>query len=161
MTTLRDGLHVPDEATPPTYCVRPLVKLKRSQSILFLSFGSMGVFSTRQLKEMAIGLERSKVRFLWVVRVPSPHDEVRQVLAKVEPGVESFLPEGFVDRTRRLNKAYLVEEMKLALSVTELEEDGLISTDELEEQVNKLMRSEKGRAIRDRVLAMRDAQLPR
>lgn len=46
--------------------------------------------------------------------------------------------------------------MKLALSVTELEEDGLISVNELEEQVNKLMRSEKGRTIRDRVLAMRD-----
>lgn len=59
---------------------------------------------------------------------------------------------------QRLNRAYLVEEMKLVLSVTMSEEDdGLVSADELEERVNELMRSEKGRAIRDRVLAMREA----
>ncbi|XP_030533197.1 UDP-glycosyltransferase 88B1-like [Rhodamnia argentea] len=228
LKALRDGLCVPDGATPPTYCVGPLVAagggtkggeerheclgwldLQPSRSVLFLSFGSMGVFSARQLKEIAIGLERSEVRFLWVVRVPPPHDEARHGSAEVEPGVEPFLPEGFVDRTRgrgkiveswapqvevlghgsvggfvthcgwnsvleavcgglpmlawplyaeqRLNRAYLVEEMKLALSVTESEEDGLVSADELEERVNELMRSEKGRAIKDRVLPMRDA----
>lgn len=226
---LRDGLCVPDGATPPIYCVGPLVAAgggtkggderqeclvwldsQPSRSVLFLSFGSMGVFSTRQLKEMAVGLERSEVRFLWVVRVPPPHDEARSMLAELEPRVDSFLPEGFVDRTRgrgmiveswapqvevlshgsvggfvthcgwnsvleavchgvpmlawplyaeqRLNRAYLVEEMKMVLSVTVSEEDdGLVSADELEERVNELMRSEKGRAIRDRVLAMRDA----
>ncbi|KAK3447095.1 hypothetical protein EUGRSUZ_A02693 [Eucalyptus grandis] len=229
LKALRDGLCVPDGATPPTYCVGPLVASgggieggserheclgwldsQPSRSVLFLSFGSMGVFSTRQLKEMALGLERSGVRFLWVVRVPPPHDEARRTSVELEPSAKSFLPEGFVDRTRgrgmiveswapqvevlshgsvggfvthcgwnsileavchgvpmlawplyaeqRLNRVYLVEEMKLALSVTESEEeDGLVSADELEERVNELMRSEKGRAIRDRVLAMREA----
>lgn len=228
LKALRDGLCVPDGATPPAYCVGPLVATgsgtkggnerheclrwlddQPSQSVLFLSFGSMGVFSTRQLKEMAIGLERSKVRFLWVVRVPPPHDEARRELAELEPGVNSFLPEGFVERTRgrgmiveswapqvevlshgsvggfvthcgwnsvleavsrgvpmlawplyaeqKLNRAYLVEELKLALSVTESEEDGLVLANDLEERVSELMRSEIGRAVRDRVLAMRDA----
>ncbi|KAI6696405.1 hypothetical protein NL676_016524 [Syzygium grande] len=228
LRALRDGLCVPDGATPPTYCVGPLMATgggmegggerheclgwldsQPSQSVLFLSFGSMGVFSTRQLKEMAAALERSGVRFLWVLRVPPPNDESRRTLAELEPSVESFLPQGFVDRTRgrgmiveswapqvevlshgsvggfvthcgwnsvleavcrgvpmlawplyaeqRLNRAYLVEELKLALSVTESEDDGLVSADKLEERVNELMRSEKGRAVRDRVLAMRDA----
>ncbi|KAL3755670.1 hypothetical protein ACJRO7_002681 [Eucalyptus globulus] len=229
LKALRDGLCVPDGATPPTYCVGPLVATgggtkdgderqeclvwldsQPSRSVLFLSFGSMGVFSTRQLKEMAVGLERSEVRFLWVVRVPPPHDEARRMLAELEPRVDSFLPEGFVDRTRgrgmiveswapqvevlshgsvggfvthcgwnsvleavchgvpmlawplyaeqKLNRVSLVEEMKLALSVTESEEDdGLVSAGELEERVNELMRSEKGRAIRDRVQAKQEA----
>ncbi|KAF8044101.1 hypothetical protein BT93_A2166 [Corymbia citriodora subsp. variegata] len=228
LRALRDGLCVPDRATPPTYCVGPLLAAgggiegggerheclgwldsQPTRSVLFLSFGSMGVFSTRQLKEMALGLERSGVRFLWVVRVPPPHDEARRTSAELEPSAESFLPDGFVDRTRgrgmiveswapqvevlshgsvggfvthcgwnsvleavchgvpmlawplyaeqRLNRVYLVEEMKLALSVTDSEEDGLVSADELEDRVNELMRSEKGRAVRDRVLAMRDA----
>ncbi|KAI3419581.1 Glycosyltransferase [Psidium guajava] len=228
LRALRDGLCVPDGATPPTYCVGPLVATggaiggggerheclgwldsQPRRSVLFLSFGSMGVFSTRQLKEMALGLERSGVPFLWVVRAPPHHDEARGALAELKPSVESFLPEGFVDRTRgrgmiveswapqvevlshgsvggfvthcgwnsvleavchgvamlawplyaeqRLNRAYLVKEMKLALSVKESEEDGLVSADELEKQVDELMRSEKGRAVRDRVLAMRDA----
>ena len=33
-----------------------------------MSFGSMGRFSRTQLREIAIGLEKSEQRFLWVVR---------------------------------------------------------------------------------------------
>ncbi|KAE8801243.1 Anthocyanidin 5,3-O-glucosyltransferase [Hordeum vulgare] len=41
-------------------------------SMVFLYFGSLGVFSATQIREMeiAVGLEASGKRFLWVVRIP-------------------------------------------------------------------------------------------
>ncbi|KFK38997.1 hypothetical protein AALP_AA3G186700 [Arabis alpina] len=40
------------------------------ETVVFLCFGSLGLFSDEQLKEIAIGLEKSEQRFLWVVRSP-------------------------------------------------------------------------------------------
>ncbi|CAH8328628.1 unnamed protein product [Eruca vesicaria subsp. sativa] len=63
------------------------------QSVVFLCFGSLGLFSQEQLKEIAIGLERSEQRFLWVVRNPP------ELQNQTEPDLESLLPEGFLNRT--------------------------------------------------------------
>lgn len=53
---------------------------------MFLCFGSKGTFSKEQFKEMAVGLERSNQRFLWVVR------------SQLE--LEVLLLEGFLERTK-------------------------------------------------------------
>ena len=42
---------------------------------MFLCFGSLGSFSEKQLKEIAVGLENSDQRFLWVVRNPPPNKD--------------------------------------------------------------------------------------
>ncbi|KAK5783583.1 hypothetical protein PVK06_038092 [Gossypium arboreum] len=42
-----------------------------SGSVLFVSFGSGGTLSLDQLNELALGLEMSEQRFLWVVRPPN------------------------------------------------------------------------------------------
>lgn len=117
---LKDGKCVPNgETMPPVYCLGPVLAatvdnkndyhmclswldLQPKQSVVFLCFGSMVFFSSKQLKEMAIGLERSRVRFLWVVLVPPPEDEFRRNLAvaDAEVSVEMFLPEDFLERTR-------------------------------------------------------------
>ncbi|KAM7271313.1 hypothetical protein ACFE04_030527 [Oxalis oulophora] len=66
--------------TPPVYCIGPLIadseaKLhdclawldaQPKRSVLFLCFGSSGSFTVPQLKQIAEGLERSGVRFLWL-----------------------------------------------------------------------------------------------
>lgn len=121
--TVNDGQCVPDGSTPPIYCIGPLIsdntqrgvgggdggdvhaslKWLDSQpraSVVFLCFGSLGVFSSEQLREIAAGLERSGQRFLWVVRNPPP-DPNRPVAteAQVEPDLELLLPAGFLDRT--------------------------------------------------------------
>ncbi|XP_044467696.1 UDP-glycosyltransferase 88A1-like [Mangifera indica] len=62
-----------------------------SQSIVFLCFGSLGRFSVEQLKEIAVGLERSGERFLWVVKNPPHFDEA---------DFNSIFPAGFLDRTK-------------------------------------------------------------
>ncbi|KAL3752331.1 hypothetical protein ACJRO7_013048 [Eucalyptus globulus] len=124
---IKEGLCVPDRPTPPIFAVGPLVESKvdgdegggdtterrheclswldsqPSRSVVFLCFGSQGRFSAAQLKEMASGLERSGVRFLWVVR-PPPQDASAKSTSGSNDGddtsIEKFMPEGFLERTR-------------------------------------------------------------
>ncbi|KAF3439568.1 hypothetical protein FNV43_RR17846 [Rhamnella rubrinervis] len=95
--------------TPPIYMVGPVVDVngqpnpgldqaKRDKimnwlddqphsSVVFLCFGSMGIFGADQLREIATALERSGLRFLWSIRVPPPAKTTDEVL-----------PEGFLER---------------------------------------------------------------
>ncbi|KAF3445064.1 hypothetical protein FNV43_RR14757 [Rhamnella rubrinervis] len=109
-----------DGETPPVYTVGPLIDHKwvnpfrcdqsqrdkimkwlddqPAKSVIFLCFGSSGCFGAPQLREIAVGLECSGLRFLWSVRkapkmlgVPTDYTNP-----------EEFLPHGFLDRTRDL-----------------------------------------------------------
>ncbi|GAV72731.1 UDPGT domain-containing protein [Cephalotus follicularis] len=226
LKAILNGECVLGESVPPIYCIGPVIETSNgseasedeheclswlnsqpSRSVLFLCFGSLGVFSAKQLQQMAIGLEKSGVRFLWVVRNPPPDQETLNVLTAAEPNLETLLPEGFLQRTKdkglvvklwapqvkvlshdsvggfvthcgwnsvlealragvpmlawplyaeqKMNRLFLVEEMKVALWVSE-SEDGLVSAAELENRVNELMDSKKGKVVRERVMAMRD-----
>ncbi|KAA8539974.1 hypothetical protein F0562_026666 [Nyssa sinensis] len=110
-----DGLCVPNEPTPPIYCIGPLIAAndrtggdecltwldsQPSGSVVFLCFGSLGLFSKEQLNEIAVGLERSGQRFLWVVRSPPSEDHTRRFLAPPEPDLDLLLPNGFLERTK-------------------------------------------------------------
>ncbi|KAL8544135.1 hypothetical protein ACS0TY_004603 [Phlomoides rotata] len=113
---LWNGLCIPNAVTPPVYLVGPLVAenggtdhecLKwldeqPSKSVIFLCFGRRGLFSGEQLKETAIGLENSGIRFLWAVRNPP---EKKKPLD--EPDLEELLPEGFLERTR--NRGFVIK----------------------------------------------------
>ncbi|XP_007041009.2 PREDICTED: anthocyanidin 3-O-glucosyltransferase 2 [Theobroma cacao] len=69
-------------------------------SVVFLCFGSMGSLSEAQLREIAVGLERSGFRFLWSIREPP---KMKLDLPGEYTNVEEIemLPPGFVDRSRR------------------------------------------------------------
>ncbi|RCV27235.1 hypothetical protein SETIT_5G308500v2 [Setaria italica] len=110
---LRDGLCVPYRATPPVYCVGPLVSgggekehecirwldAQPDRSVVFLTFGSLGTFPKKQLEEIAAGLEKSGQRFLWVVRSPRSADQnLNEPLG--EPDLDALLPDGFLERTK-------------------------------------------------------------
>nr|BEP30489.1 6'deoxychalcone 4'-O-glucosyltransferase [Dahlia pinnata] len=111
---ITDGVCLPDGPTPPLYCVGPLVAvgadvshecmnwldLQPSRSVVYLCFGSLGVFSSDQLKEIAKGLEMSGLRFLWVVRSPPSNKKEDRFLPPPEPDLDVLLPEGFLDRTK-------------------------------------------------------------
>nr|POE81235.1 isoform 3 of udp-glycosyltransferase 88a1 [Quercus suber] len=71
-----------------------------SQSVVFLCFGSLGLFSIEQLKEIALGLEKSDQRFLWVARNPPSEKHGLVVSAQPDPDLDSLLPEGFLVRTK-------------------------------------------------------------
>ncbi|PAN21628.1 hypothetical protein PAHAL_3G481000 [Panicum hallii] len=107
---LRDGLCVPDRPTPPIYLVGPLVSpgggdkeheclrwldAQPDRSVVFLCFGSMGAFPKSQLAEIAVGLEKSGQRFLWVVRSAPGAGE-----PSAADDLDALLPAGFLERTR-------------------------------------------------------------
>ena len=220
---LSDGSCVPDGPTPPIYCIGPLIvpsavegvpecltwlDAQPKGSVVFLCFGSLGSFTMEQLKEIAIGLERTGQRFLWVVRNPPPQIENLAISDQLEdPALDSLLPEGFLERTKerglvvknwapqaavlnhesvggfvthcgwnsvleavsagvpmvawplyaeqRFNRVLLVEEIKVALSMTE-SEDGFVISTEVEKRVSELMTSKNGELIRERTLAVKN-----
>ena len=57
-------------------------------SVIYVSFGSLAVKSNEQLEELAVGLEKSQYRFLWVLRMD------------IAEGKQATLPEGFAERTK-------------------------------------------------------------
>ncbi|GMN26982.1 hypothetical protein TIFTF001_001495 [Ficus carica] len=123
------------EALMDGACV-PNQDLQPEKSVVLLCFGSRGTFSEVQLKEMAMGLERSSQKFLWVVESPPDSN-------MTEPNLESAILRhgsigGFVTHCgwnsvvgavscgvpmvawplyaeQRMNSVVLVEEMKLAM----------------------------------------------
>ncbi|KAE8676871.1 UDP-glycosyltransferase 72B2 [Hibiscus syriacus] len=106
------------ESKPPIYPVGPLVNADSSRepdgsgcmkwldvqevdSVLYVSFGSGGTLSMNQLNELAMGLEMSGQRFLWVIR--SPNDSVAIATFfrnESQNDPFEFLPKGFIERTK-------------------------------------------------------------
>ncbi|MED6119200.1 hypothetical protein PIB30_009599 [Stylosanthes scabra] len=74
-------------------------------SVLFVCFGSGGTLSRAQTHELAVGLENSEQRFLWVVKCPNDKVANGAYLDgndDVQANPLDFLPEGFVERTREM-----------------------------------------------------------
>ncbi|KAK7350561.1 hypothetical protein VNO77_09311 [Canavalia gladiata] len=69
-------------------------------SVLFVCFGSGGTLSQEQMNELALGLELSGHKFLWVVRPPSNEANAAYLAWKNEIDPLQFLPSGFLERTK-------------------------------------------------------------
>ncbi|KAF8408580.1 hypothetical protein HHK36_004643 [Tetracentron sinense] len=97
---------------PPVYPVGPLLDLKGHtespsdqimdwldkqppSSVILLCFGSMGSFGVPQVREIALGLERSGCRFLWSLRQPS---KTELTFPSDYTNPEEVLPDGFLER---------------------------------------------------------------
>nr|GEW87255.1 UDP-glycosyltransferase 88B1-like [Tanacetum cinerariifolium] len=138
----------------------------------------MGVFKKEQLKEIAFGIEKSGQRFLWVVRKPPP-DDVKELphSGGKDFSLDAVLPEGFLVRTTdkglvvknwapqpailghdsvggfKMNRVYLVEEIKVALRL-KMSTDDHVTAEAVEETVTKLMEGEEAKVLRERVTEM-------
>ncbi|KAF2293821.1 hypothetical protein GH714_005019 [Hevea brasiliensis] len=71
-------------------------------SVVFLCFGSQGSFGEDQVKEIAYALERSRYRFLWSLRRPSPPRLLQSPSDYEDP--QEVLPEGFLNRMTGIGK---------------------------------------------------------
>ncbi|KAL1551368.1 hydroquinone glucosyltransferase [Salvia divinorum] len=112
-----------DARIPPVYPVGPLIqgggeetdenKRKREEiiawldkqphsSVVFLCFGTRGIFHGEQVKEIATALEQSGVRFLWSLRKPPPEGTIEFPGEYENP--EQVLPEGFLRNTTGIGK---------------------------------------------------------
>nr|WCF97139.1 glycosyltransferase 3 [Carthamus tinctorius] len=105
---------------PPVFPVGPIVNLKNTTdggktdevmtwlneqpegSVVFLCFGSMGCFGEKQVKEIAVAIERSEQRFLWSLRRPPPKEKLEYPKEYENPA--EVLPEGFLERTSSIGK---------------------------------------------------------
>ncbi|PON90352.1 UDP-glucuronosyl/UDP-glucosyltransferase [Trema orientale] len=65
------------------------------KSVLYVSFGTTTTFSESEIKELALGLEQSGVKFLWVLR-----DADRLDVVSNEKERRTQLPDGFEERMR-------------------------------------------------------------
>ncbi|KAG2637638.1 UDP-glycosyltransferase 88B1-like [Panicum virgatum] len=109
-----------ERRTPPIYCVGPLVAgagagagtkekheclawldTQPERSVVFLCFGSIGAatHSEEQLREVAVGLQKSGHRFLWVVRAPLRGDTQRLFDPRADVDLDALLPDGFLAST--------------------------------------------------------------
>ncbi|CAL5209141.1 unnamed protein product [Lathyrus oleraceus] len=105
---------------PPLYAVGPIIQMQTKYgddanrlleclswlnkqqpcSVLYVSFGSGGTLSQEQIYELALGLELSDHRFLWVVRSPSSAANTAYLSPQNEVDPLKFLPSGFSERTK-------------------------------------------------------------
>ncbi|XP_059457606.1 anthocyanidin 3-O-glucosyltransferase 5-like [Corylus avellana] len=80
--------------------------MQRSESVIYVSFGSGGTLSYEQMTEIAWGLELSEQRFIWVVRQPSigAADAAFFTAGNASGGDDplNYLPNGFLTRTKNV-----------------------------------------------------------
>ncbi|CAH9079517.1 unnamed protein product [Cuscuta epithymum] len=69
---------------------------KEEKSTVFVSFGSEYFLSEYDLHQVAVGLEKSKVNFIWVVRFPKSVSETP--LKAPDNLFQAALPHGFLER---------------------------------------------------------------
>jgi hydroquinone glucosyltransferase len=91
-----------DSEQPRELCLEWLDR-QPDRSVIFVSFGSGGSLPAGEMRELALGLERSGQRFLWVVRSPpseegAVNDNYYDAESKRDPF--AYLPDGFVARTK-------------------------------------------------------------
>ncbi|XP_076958463.1 zeatin O-glucosyltransferase-like [Bidens hawaiensis] len=78
---------------PVEQCLNWLDK-QASNSMIFVSFGTTTSFSEQQIIQIAIGLEKSEQKFVWVVRGADRGDFEKDNAISIK------LPEGFEDRVK-------------------------------------------------------------
>ncbi|CAN8270902.1 unnamed protein product [Cochlearia groenlandica] len=112
LVSLREDLELKKVMKVPVYDIGPIIRTngpnkkpnkifewldkQKERSVMYVCLGSGGTLSIEQTLELALGLELSGQKFLWVLRTPSSYLDAN--LEKIEPAMN--LPEGFLDRTR-------------------------------------------------------------
>jgi|UniRef100_A0A2N9HID9 coniferyl-alcohol glucosyltransferase len=83
-----------------------------NDSVVYVSFGSGGTLSHEQMIELALGLELSKQRFVWVVRAPTEEPGDKTYLKGRSGGDDHdqfwYLPKGFLSRVQ--NVGYVISD---------------------------------------------------
>ncbi|KAL9331561.1 hypothetical protein ACSQ67_001171 [Phaseolus vulgaris] len=76
------------------FCIEWLDR-QEARSVMYVSFGTTTCFSEEQIKEVANGLEKSKQKFVWVVRDADKGDVFNH-----DGGSQLVLPKGFEERVK-------------------------------------------------------------
>ncbi|KAF7828819.1 anthocyanidin 3-O-glucosyltransferase 5-like [Senna tora] len=99
----------PEPATCATTELLAWLDQQPTESVVYVSFGSGGTLSYEQTVEVALGLELSHFRFIWVVRPPNTGSADSAFFSTGDGSRDAddptnFLPEGFLDRTQEVGR---------------------------------------------------------
>ncbi|KEH18146.1 UDP-glucosyltransferase family protein [Medicago truncatula] len=97
------GRALQEEHNKTTKLVYMWLENQTPNSVLYVCFGSGGTFSQQQTNELALGLELSGQKFLWVLREPSKSKDVDYKIASIgndDNDLLKYLPHGFLERTK-------------------------------------------------------------
>jgi pathogen-inducible salicylic acid glucosyltransferase len=72
-----------------TDTVQEWLDKKPPSSVVYIAFGSITVISAQQIYELALGIQRSGLNFLWVIRPPPGHEDIGELF-----------PADFVEETK-------------------------------------------------------------
>lgn len=121
LQALKENPFFKEISTPPVYPVGPLIKddefltekdaeiiawldNQPTDSVIFINLGSGGTLSSKQLTELAWGLQMSQQRFILVVRKPTDASASDTFFSagsdEIDPS--AYLPDGFVEKTQEL-----------------------------------------------------------
>ncbi|KAH7566449.1 hypothetical protein ACOSP7_022940 [Xanthoceras sorbifolium] len=125
LAAMRDTTSLGRVTKVPVYPIGPLVRQvtppaledsvlgwldkQPTESVIYVSFGSGGTLSSKQMIELAWGLEQSQQRFVWVVRPPMDNDASGTFfeVGNGSDGTPNYLPDGFL--TRNSEKGLVVQ----------------------------------------------------
>ncbi|GFP85243.1 hydroquinone glucosyltransferase [Phtheirospermum japonicum] len=194
---------------PPVYPIGPLIRTgfesesdssvclkwlddQPLQSVLYVAFGSYWTLSPEQLTELAMGLEMSEQRFLWVVRRPEIEINPNRFMERTKGRglvVWSWAPQlrirshgsigGFLTHCgwssilesvafgvpmiawplifdQKMNAVFVGDGLKAGIRV-EKNENGIVERGHISLLVKKLMGSEEGKRIRERIMDIKIA----
>uniref|UniRef100_A0A7N2LFJ4 Uncharacterized protein n=1 Tax=Quercus lobata TaxID=97700 RepID=A0A7N2LFJ4_QUELO len=116
-------------------------------SVLFVCFGSGGTLSYDQTNELALGLELSGQKFLWVVRTPNNESADAAYLSDQTLDTTPFLS---YQKEQKMNASLLAEDLKVALR-PKTNKNGLIDREEIAKVVKGLMVGEEGKKVHNRM----------
>uniref|UniRef100_A0A165YEY0 Glycosyltransferase N-terminal domain-containing protein n=1 Tax=Daucus carota subsp. sativus TaxID=79200 RepID=A0A165YEY0_DAUCS len=105
-------------------------------SVIFVSFGTTTSLTDEQIERLAVGLETSGQKFIWVLRDADKGDIFTGAVRECE------LPKGFQDRIQVLKIAVVVRDWSRG--------EELVESLTIENAVRELMASNEGEAIRKR-----------
>ncbi|KAL0412151.1 UNVERIFIED_CONTAM: Hydroquinone glucosyltransferase [Sesamum latifolium] len=89
-----------DEKSEESVCIKWLDD-QPSNSVLYVAFGSGGTLPHDQIIELALGLEMTEVRFLWVLRCANDMTSKTTYFSiQCSDDPLAYLPQGFLERTR-------------------------------------------------------------
>ncbi|KAB1222283.1 Zeatin O-glucosyltransferase [Morella rubra] len=103
-------------------------------SVIYVSFGTTTAIEGEQIKELAIGLERSEQKFIWVLRDADIGDVFNGEVRKPE------IPKGFEERVEDRGMVDWSRRDQIVMSTT------------VENAVKMLMASKEGDVIRKRAM---------
>ncbi|KAM7263120.1 hypothetical protein ACFE04_000803 [Oxalis oulophora] len=124
--------------------------MQPSKSVVYVSFGSGGTLSARQMEELAWGLELSGQKFIWVVRSPSDRSYSTFLTIGIQEddsAMAIYLPTGFMSRIEN------IDHVKVALRLRPSSSNGevMMTKEEISKVVRRMMVDEEGKIIRTKL----------